>query len=103
MTGTQGTPLGLDVTTPNVARMYDYHLRGHFFYTSSKPLHPRGDGRHGVKIPAGAGGPGLGSLPLCGRGSRGGAGGGVAGWARAARDAGASWDANPFLSLALGS
>jgi len=24
VTGTQGTPLGLDVTTPNVARMYDY-------------------------------------------------------------------------------
>ena len=28
MTGTQGTPLGLDVTTPNVARMYDYYLGG---------------------------------------------------------------------------
>jgi len=24
VTGTQGTPLGQDVTTPNVARMYDY-------------------------------------------------------------------------------
>jgi len=24
VTGTQGTPLGLDVTTPDVARMYDY-------------------------------------------------------------------------------
>jgi len=28
VTGTQGTPLGLDVTTPNVARMYDYYLGG---------------------------------------------------------------------------
>ncbi len=29
MTGTQGTaPLGLDVTAPNVARMYDYYLGG---------------------------------------------------------------------------
>ena len=28
MTGTKGTPLGLDVTTPNVARMYDYYLGG---------------------------------------------------------------------------
>ena len=28
MTRTQGTPLGLDVTTPNVARMYDYYLGG---------------------------------------------------------------------------
>ena len=28
MTGAQGTPLGLDVTTPNVARMYDYYLGG---------------------------------------------------------------------------
>jgi hypothetical protein len=35
----------------------------------SKPFHP-GDGRHGVKIPAGAGGPGLGSLPPYGRGLR---------------------------------
>jgi hypothetical protein len=26
VTGTQLTPLGLDVTTPNVARMYDYYL-----------------------------------------------------------------------------
>jgi hypothetical protein len=24
VTGTHGTPLGLDVTTPNVARMYDW-------------------------------------------------------------------------------
>jgi hypothetical protein len=30
VTGTQGTPLGLDVTTPNVARMYDYYLGGRF-------------------------------------------------------------------------
>jgi hypothetical protein len=30
VTGTQGTPLGLDVTTPNVARMYDYYLGGYF-------------------------------------------------------------------------
>jgi hypothetical protein len=28
VTGAQGTPLGLDVTTPNVARMYDYYLGG---------------------------------------------------------------------------
>ncbi len=28
MTGTQGTPLDLDVTKPNVARMYDYYLGG---------------------------------------------------------------------------
>jgi len=28
VTGTKGTPLGLDVTTPNVARMYDYYLGG---------------------------------------------------------------------------
>ena len=28
MTRTQGAPLGLDVTTPNVARMYDYYLGG---------------------------------------------------------------------------
>jgi DNA-binding SARP family transcriptional activator len=34
-----------------------------------KPFHP-GDGRHGVKIPAGAGGPRLGSLPLYGQGRR---------------------------------
>ena len=32
MTGTQGTPLGLDVTTPNVARMYDYYLGGNDNY-----------------------------------------------------------------------
>src|SRR6185437_14756668 len=28
VTGTQETPVGLDVTTPNVARMYDCHLGG---------------------------------------------------------------------------
>ena len=28
VTGTQGTPLGLDVTTPDVARIYDYYLGG---------------------------------------------------------------------------
>ena len=28
VTGTQGTPLGLDTTRPNVARMYDYYLGG---------------------------------------------------------------------------
>jgi hypothetical protein len=30
VTGAQGTPLGLDVTTPNVAGMYDYYLGGCF-------------------------------------------------------------------------
>jgi hypothetical protein len=30
VTETQGTLLGLDVTTPNVARMYDYYLGGCF-------------------------------------------------------------------------
>jgi len=29
VTRTQGAPLGLDVTTPNVARMYDYYLLRH--------------------------------------------------------------------------
>ncbi len=28
VTGTQGTQLGLDVSKPNVARMYDYYLGG---------------------------------------------------------------------------
>jgi S-adenosyl methyltransferase len=36
VTGTQGTPLGLDVTTPNVARMYDYYLGGKDNYQADR-------------------------------------------------------------------
>jgi hypothetical protein len=31
VTGTRGTSLGLDGTTPSMARMYDYHLGGCFY------------------------------------------------------------------------
>ena len=36
--GTRGTPLGLDGTTPSMARMYDYYLGGGFY----KPRGTRG-------------------------------------------------------------
>jgi hypothetical protein len=44
---------------------------------------------------------GVGPLPRYGRALC--CGAGVAGWVRAARDAGAWWDANPRIGLALGS
>ena len=55
----------------------------------ASPSSIRGDGRDGVKFPAGAGRAGLGSLPRDGRGSRLRAGMWGGGWVRAARDAGA--------------